>query len=398
MWDVLIAGAGPAGTVAATILARAGARVLIVDRERFPRNKLCGDSISPGTIAVLRRLNLADPLDCQGLPIDGMLVTGPLGARVHGRYPRALQGRTVKRYDLDQWLLRAAVRSGAQFEDGVVVRRPLTESTGAEDVRVTGAVVGRPGHRDAALRARVTIAADGRRSALSFALGLAHHPARPRRWAVGGYFHGVNGTSSFGEMHVRAGEYVGLAPLGDGLTNVCLVAPRASLTNMRDPDRTLRAAIDRDENLRERFAAACPAVPPVVLGPLALDVRAAGVRGLLLAGDAAGFIDPITGDGLWFAVRGAELAAEAALEALATDDPNGHLRLAQRRRDAFAWKWRLNRAVRRIVDSRTALSAGVLTSFLAPALVRSLVAIAGGCHSVRVDESARAQEVGGQSR
>ena len=127
MWDVLIAGAGPAGTVAATILARAGARVLIVDRERFPRSKLCGDSISPGTLAVLRRLNLSTWVETHGLPIDGMLLTGPRGARVEGRYPGSLRGRTVSRRDLDCWLLGEAIGAGAQFEDRVVVLRPLIE-------------------------------------------------------------------------------------------------------------------------------------------------------------------------------------------------------------------------------------------------------------------------------
>ena len=131
IWDVLIAGAGPAGTVAATILARAGAHVLVVDREQFPRNKLCGDSISPGTLAVLRRLNLSDWIESHGLPIDGMLLTGPRSARIEGRYPGSLRGRTLRRRDLDCWLLGEAIGAGAQFEDRVVVRAPLIEQAGA---------------------------------------------------------------------------------------------------------------------------------------------------------------------------------------------------------------------------------------------------------------------------
>jgi flavin-dependent dehydrogenase len=121
------------------------------------------------------------------------------------------------------------------------------------------------------------------------------------------------------------------------------------------------------------------ATPPVILGPLARDVRAAGAPGLLLAGDAAGFIDPVTGDGLRFALRGAELAAETALEMLATGTLHGHISLAERRRAVFAGKWRLNRTLRWIIDSPAALFVGERAASLAPTLIRSLVAVAGDC-------------------
>lgn len=381
MWDVLVAGAGPAGTVAATILARAGARVLIVDREKFPRNKLCGDSISPGTLAVLRRLNLSNWIETHGLPIDGMVLTGPRNARIEGRYPGSLRGRTLSRRDLDCWLLGEAIGAGAQFEDRVVVRRPLIEQSGhgRQDVRVTGVLVRTHTHNDAALRARVTIAADGRRSALSFGLGLASHPVRPRRWAVGAYFEGVADHTSMGEMHIRAGEYVGVAPLANGVTNVCVVGTPAILMHLNDPQKVLRTAIDRNATLRDRLAGARLVTRPIVLGPLAVDTRTAGVPGLLLAGDAAGFIDPITGDGLRFAVRGAELAAEAALEMLATGNPQMHLMLARRRRAAFASKWRFNRTLRHVVDSPAALRTAAFAATIAPSCIQVLVAIAGDC-------------------
>jgi menaquinone-9 beta-reductase len=383
MWDVVIAGAGPAGTVAATILARAGARVLIVDRARFPRDKLCGDSINPGTLALLRRLNLADPVERYGFPLEGMRVCGPSGIQVRAVYPRSLLGRTVMRCELDKWLLDEAIRAGAQFADGVSVRRPLlhTQPRGS-GCCVRGIVVSSPVRGEVPLEARVTIAADGRRSALAFALKLASHPHRPRRWAVGAYFESVAGSPMMGEMHIRPGEYVGLAPLPRGLTNICVVGTPDRLAYLDDPLRVLRAAIDGNRALRERFENVRPVTRPVVLGPLAVDTRAAGAPGLLLAGDAAGFVDPMTGDGLRFAVRGAELAAEAALEVLETGRLEAYLTLAKRRRAVFGSKWRFNRALRHVVDSRAAVRLAALGASIAPAYVRMLVAIAGDCSTL----------------
>jgi flavin-dependent dehydrogenase len=131
--------------------------------------------------------------------------------------------------------------------------------------------------------------------------------------------------------------------------------------------------------LRERFRAARLVVPPVVLGPLAVDVRPHAIPGLLLAGDAAGFIDPMTGDGLRFAVRGGELAAQAALQALASGWAGVHDRLARERRREFAMKWRFNRTLRTFVSSPAAVRLGEAVALVAPSALRAVVRHAGDC-------------------
>ena len=98
-YDVVIAGAGPAGSVAATVLARAGARVALIDRARFPRHKLCGDTLNPGVLGILRRLKLGAVVDACGLPIAGMIVTGADGTVIEGSYPSGLVARSIKRAD-----------------------------------------------------------------------------------------------------------------------------------------------------------------------------------------------------------------------------------------------------------------------------------------------------------
>src|SRR5437588_5458531 len=216
MHDVLIVGAGPAGSIAGLVLARAGARVRILDRAAFPRDKLCGDTVNPGTLAELDRLRVSAALHERGLPVEGMTVTGEHGVTIEGRYPRGLCGRAILRRDLDAMLLQCAVDAGAAFEPGVAVRSAIVNEGGGPSV--IGVMAGES-RVPAAMRAAVTIAADGRRSTIAFGLGLARHPPMPRRWAIGAYFEGACGTTTFGEMHVRRGRYIGIASVPGGLTN-----------------------------------------------------------------------------------------------------------------------------------------------------------------------------------
>lgn len=379
MTDAIVVGAGPAGTVTAIVLARAGARVRLVDRETFPRPKLCGDTLNPGALAALRRLGLAASIEGRALRLEGMILTGAGGARVKGTYASPHHGLSIRRSDLDASLLHAAVRAGVTFDDrvsvtGVVCRdRPGLRPTTVVGVRVRS----RAGHPDE-LTAPITIAADGRRSVVAFGLGLARHPARPRRYAIGAYFEDVAELSSFGEMHVRAGYYLGVAPLPGGLTNVCLVLPQERLAASRAAAaERLRQAITADPLLRDRFARASMVCEPVVLGPLAVDVRRAGVPGLLLAGDAAGFIDPMTGDGLRFAIRGGELAGRVAASALETGEAGAEARLARWRTREFARKWIFNRGLRRLVGSAVAVRALSASADLFAALLQQTIAFAG---------------------
>jgi flavin-dependent dehydrogenase len=398
--DVLIVGAGPAGAVAALVLARAGARVRLVDRATFPRDKLCGDTVNPGTLERLRRLGVAGDLDARALRVDGMRVTGERGDVIDGRYPRGQSGRAIVRRDLDWMLLQQAIAAGCDYEAAVAVRRATVDESRAAG-RVTGVVAGANGH-ERVLPARVVVAADGRHSTIAFGLGLAQHPMRPRRWAVGGYFEHVSPskinaepgepgeprepteptepTSCFGEMHVRRNCYIGVAPVPGGLTNVCLVRPSgAGDRALADPAGLLTRALAADSQLHDRFADARLVAPPVVLGPLAVEPPHRTIDGLLFAGDAAGFIDPMTGDGLRFAVQGGELAAAAALQALEHGWSGVHARLAADRRRAFASKWRFNRALRALVSSAHAIDAAAIATRVAPGILRAVIARAGDC-------------------
>jgi menaquinone-9 beta-reductase len=377
---VVVVGAGPAGSVAALVLARSGLPVVLCDRVAFPRPKLCGDTVNPGTLAMLDRLGVGASVRSRSLPITGMLVTGPHRAAVAADYPGGLAGAAIERSDLDALLVNAAIAAGATFVPGARADAPVIESRTGRVVGIQGDLGG-----EREMRATLVIGADGRGSKIGGALGLTGFAAKPQRWAFGAYYEGVEQLTSRGEMHVRPDGYLGVAPIGNGRANVCVVRQLdASTPPGRDgAAATIAAAIDADATLRLRFIHATRVSTPVVLGPLAVEALSAGCPGLLLAGDAAGFVDPMTGDGLRFAVRGGMLAAEAALKELETGQP-AHQSLERARRREFSGKWRLNRTLRWIVGQPGALETAARVGAMWPATVRGLIAAAGDVDLARI--------------
>jgi flavin-dependent dehydrogenase len=160
---------------------------------------------------------------------------------------------------------------------------------------------------------------------------------------------------------------------------VCLVKAWDGSAPLGPPAALLRHVIDADRLLRARFEGARMVTAPIVLGPLAVDVSPRAIPGLLLAGDAAGFIDPMTGDGMRFAVRGGELAALAALDALDAGWVGVHDRLARARRREFSGKWRFNRTLRALVASPAAVRVGATVASVVPVALRAVVRRAGDC-------------------
>ena len=387
MDDVAIVGAGPAGALAATILARAGLKVRLFDRARFPRHKLCGDTLNPGALDVLRRHLPVEELIVRSLPIHGMLLTGPGGVRVRGEYGEGIVGRSITRKVFDQWLVEQAIASGAHFEDGIAIR-----DVAIRDGHVAGVTSAAVDGRTLSHPARMVIAADGRRSAMAIGRGLSEQPRRPRRWAIGGYFTNVGGMRALGEMHVRRGHYIGVAPLPGDVTNACLVLPHSPSRgrfgptgleglSLAKPEEALHRVLHADRELTARFERAEAVEPPVMLGPMAVDAIAAGEPGLLLAGDAAGFIDPMTGDGMRFAFAGGALAAAVTQDVLNGTVPidRAHLELARRRRETFSAKWRFNRALRSLVSSPSSVSAAAVTARILPSVFARIIHYAGDC-------------------
>ncbi|HJR68102.1 MAG TPA: geranylgeranyl reductase family protein [Gemmatimonadaceae bacterium] len=348
--DVLVIGGGPAGASTAFALATAGVKVLVVDRERFPRDKPCAEYLSPQASRVLHDMGVLAELESRGPShLAGMIVRAPSGRQLRGDFAAQHgfrgfrdRGLAMRRRVLDDILLHAARRAGARVMEHTRVTEVLRDARG----RVRGvAVASDGGARE--LTSPILVGADGLRSIVGRRLGLIRAGRFPRRIALVSHWRGIADVGEYGEMHVERDGYVGLAPVDAGLVNVALVIP-ASRAHAIGADRAqyVSAWLDRRPHLARRFARAVRESPVVATGPFNVRARRAWAPGALLVGDAADFFDPFTGEGIYAALRGGEMAATAALATLARSSSDDALRAYERtRRAEFRGKWRVERLV-----------------------------------------------------
>ena len=328
--DVLVVGAGPAGSAAAAALAARGRDVLLVETSAHPRPKACAEYASPRIAEELLRLGLADAAwRGDALPLMGMRVIRD-GTAVDICYrdrggPRAAWG--LDRLTFDATLAAHAVTSGARlselstfdrlrWDDGAVIGARLRTADGPVEVAC-----------------RTLIGADGARSAVARKLGVERPVRAPRRLGMVAHYEGLSDLTDHGEMHVGPGWYVGLAPLGGGRLNVGMALPMEG--GSRQPARRrFEAAIAGIPAVAERLAGKRRLTPIRGASPIGHRVARAAGPGWMLIGDAAGFIDPFTGEGIYRALR----SARAAAEALADGDEGAEERYLVLRRSAFAAK------------------------------------------------------------
>ena len=227
--------------------------------------------------------------------------------------------------------------------------------------------------------ARLVVGAEGRRSVVARGLGLLREHRTMRRFAVRGYWEGIQGLEERGEMHVGQGGYCGIAPLSPDLANVAFVLEARSLRAAAgDLEGFYRRELrERWPRIAERLEGSRLVDGPRAIGPLALEARRVSAPGALLVGDAAGFYDPFTGEGVTLALRGAEMAAAVGHQALAARGVPDLRNYDRARHRATRDKFRVNRLMQTIVGWPALGDAVAKRLARRPDLADQLVGIAG---------------------
>lgn len=332
--DAVVIGAGPAGSAAAYFLASAGHDVVLLDKEAFPRDKACGDALTPRAVKALHSLGLH--AEAEGEPDgwarqDGLRMYGG-GVVLDLPWPELddfpAHSVTATRSLFDHTLARNAVKAGAQLMEEAEVTGPVY-STSSEQ-RVAGVTYRTVSGLEGEIRAPITVVADGGSSRFSVSLGLHRHPKRPMGVAVRTYYRSPRSAMTVleGFLDVRlkpeegeAGEllpgYGWVFPLADGLVNVGwgLISTSAHFrtTNYRKTLEAWVAGLPSTWGLSPDTQVGKPRSAPLPMGhnrtpPL--------YKGALLVGDSAGMVNSFNGEGISYAIEAAAMAAEAADQAL----------------------------------------------------------------------------------
>ncbi|MFP5317231.1 MAG: geranylgeranyl reductase family protein [Acidimicrobiia bacterium] len=317
MPDVLVVGGGPSGAACAHWLADWGLDVVLVEKKTYPREKTCGDGLTPRAVRQLEDMGLAGVLAghhrFDGLRSIAFGKTLELAWPETPRFPR--YGYVITRHDLDQIVAERAEKAGATVRDGTEAVAPLSE-----DGRVTGAVVRSKGGKEEEVRARYVVVADGSLSRFGRMLGTSRNRAYPLGMAIRGYYQSPRSDEPWIESHLDVRDAAGnvlpgygwIFPLGDGRINVG-VGLLSTFRGWKDVNTS---------KLMEAFTHHAPAswdiraetscgAPTGGKLPMGLSVGPRYGPGWLVTGDAGGLINPFNGEGIAYAYETGRMAAEA---------------------------------------------------------------------------------------
>lgn len=373
-FDVIIVGAGPAGAASAISLARRGYSVALIDKEEFPREKLCGDFINPSTWPMLAQLGVTRDLLMQDHEVvTAFRITAVSGAAAEAALPTIdgtpVYGLGLRRFFFDQILLRKARQEGATALLGYRVKALHRLANGW---RVS---CGR-GESVEELNARVLIGADGRNSWVAHHLGMAR-PAAHGGGRIGfqlrlNYPPGLQGRV---EIHLFPGGYAGLLGLGDGTINLGFAADRRCLGGRFGIEPLLESHLPRNPHLREILRASEPVGAVRSTYPVYFPPRRSVGDGVVLVGDAARVNEPVSGEGIFFALRSAAIAAATIDRAFSQGDFSAQVlfHYERRCRGEFRRRRRLNGAIRFLMYRPALLAPFIHLSSKKKRLLESLV-------------------------
>lgn len=322
LFDVMIVGGGPGGSTAALFACEAGLRTLLVEKETFPRDKVCGDAISGKSINILRKLGLLDEIEnVRQIQVDGVVFSSPSGEEVPIKFRSAVPGETLhgyvsKRVDFDDFLFQKAKTQATMCLENFQITKLIDTSDGLRGIQ------GKFNHsgKDHEFFGRIIIGADGYKSFIAQKLGLYHYDSKHTLVALRAYYRGIKNLTEFIEIHFIKESlpgYFWIFPLTGGMANVGIGMRHKDIKKKKiDLLKVLENAI-HSSKFAERFTDA------ELIGnikgwnlPTGSVFRPNHADGALLIGDAAGLVDPFTGEGIGNAMTSAQIAVDVAAMAI----------------------------------------------------------------------------------
>ncbi len=381
-FDVVILGGGPAGSHLAIRLAQRGRRVALVEARRFPRPKPCGEFMSPECLDLLEDLGLKNRvLDAGACRIRKMQLYG-YGRRAKGSFlGRDLQmgggifGLGLRREILDEISLRAAAdEEGVTLFEGRRGSHILRDSKGY----VEGVCLNPRNGFAEEIHGEFTIGADGLRSLLAREMKVFRKAGSPEKLAFVYRFSGLP-PQDFAEVHFVDGGYLIAAPIDGGKVTLNLIIERNAWKEVKNKEELLRVKLMEAPLLEAKLKRGVQEDKVLSVGPLASETSTQVFDGAALVGDACGFVDPLTGEGMYFAMRGAAILAPVLDRALAEGrrDRGSLLAYVKARRKEFGPRFALARALQ-VGVRRPWVAKGILSLLAArPGLMDLLVTVTG---------------------
>jgi len=325
MFDVIIVGAGPAGTTAALYAHRLGLNCILLDKAVFPRDKICGDALSGKSVRIMRELNLLDEVEKLGGSEINRIT---FGSPSNKQFDINLQGTKNKTKITKGFVIPREIFDNYMFEKADAVTETRQGFSVKDLIIENDCVMGIIGKTqngvEEEIRAPIVMGCDGCNSIVARKLGLYEMNMENTSVAVRCYYEGVKELTDQIELHyvkeVNPG-YFWLFPAGEGIANIGI---GLSKSDMKKEKRTLRQIMDdvtQTEYFKERFSDAKQLERPVGWNlPLGSIHRKNHGNGFMLLGDAAGLIDPFTGEGIGNAMVSGQYAMEIAAKCKKTGD------------------------------------------------------------------------------
>jgi geranylgeranyl reductase family protein len=330
--DVIVVGAGPAGSTTAYHLARAGLDVLLLEKTAFPREKICGDGLTPRAVTQLVRMGVDTSVENGWLHNKGLRILAG-GVQLELDWPELAShpnyGLVRPRSDFDELLARQAKQAGARLLENCNVSGPILDPRTSRIVGVTAKLGGdRADGAETEFRAPLVVAADGNSTRLSIAMGLHKREDRPMGVAYRAYYKNPRHNDDYLESWLELTDakqpdrllpgYGWIFGMGDGTSNIGLGILNTSMAfgkvDYRDMMRRWLAGTPAEWELTEENRT-CPIRGAAL--PMGFNRKPHYTRGMLLVGDAGGMVNPFNGEGIAYAMESGELAARVIAQAKA---------------------------------------------------------------------------------